>query len=88
MFGFGHTPELLMLLVVAVVIFGPRRVPQIAASLGKTVKAFRSETAELRNEALSVRHELVSTLDIDGPRGSSPGAPAIAGAGVQKEVAG
>ena len=47
MFGFGgHFPELLLILVAALVIFGPKRLPDIGASLGKTIKEFRKSTAE------------------------------------------
>ncbi len=46
MFGFGgHLPELIVILVAALVIFGPKRLPAIGASVGKTIKEFRKSTA-------------------------------------------
>ena len=46
MFGFGgHLPELIVILVAALVIFGPKRLPDIGSSLGKTIKEFRKSTA-------------------------------------------
>jgi sec-independent protein translocase protein TatA len=46
MFGFGgHLPELIIILVAALVIFGPKRLPDIGSSLGKTLKEFRKSTA-------------------------------------------
>lgn len=47
MFGFGgHLPELIVILVAALVIFGPKRLPEIGSSVGKTIKEFRKSTAE------------------------------------------
>jgi len=39
-FGLGM-PELIIILVVALVIFGPKNLPKLGASLGKTVKSVR-----------------------------------------------
>ncbi len=47
MFGFGgHLPELIIILVAALVIFGPKRLPEIGSSVGKTLKEFRKSTTE------------------------------------------
>lgn len=52
MFGF-HAPELIILLVVALVIFGPKRLPEIGGALGKGIKEFKKGTAELHDRASS-----------------------------------
>ena len=41
MFGFGM-PELLVILVIVLVVFGAGRLPEIGASLGKSIKNFKS----------------------------------------------
>ena len=38
----GHLPELLIVLTLALVFFGPKRLPEIGASLGKGIRDFRT----------------------------------------------
>lgn len=40
MFGFG-VPELVVILVILLVVFGPSKLPQLGASLGETIKNFK-----------------------------------------------
>jgi sec-independent protein translocase protein TatA len=40
MFGLGM-PELVVILVIAVLVFGASRLPEIGSSLGKAIKGFR-----------------------------------------------
>jgi sec-independent protein translocase protein TatA len=40
MFGLG-APELIVILVVALLVFGPGKLPEIGAALGKGIKDFR-----------------------------------------------
>ena len=42
--------HLLILLVVAIPLFGPKRLPDAARSLGKSLRIFKSEVRELRND--------------------------------------
>ena len=39
-FGLGPT-ELIVILVIVLILFGPKRLPQLGKSLGKTMKAIR-----------------------------------------------
>ncbi|MGD1906591.1 MAG: twin-arginine translocase TatA/TatE family subunit [Leptolyngbyaceae cyanobacterium] len=42
MFNIGWT-EVILVLGVAVVIFGPKKIPELGAALGKTLRDFKSE---------------------------------------------
>ena len=54
MFGIGMT-ELLVILVVALIVFGPTKLPDLARSLGRAMHEFRRASNDLRasfNEAV------------------------------------
>ena len=49
MFGSIGMPELVIILVIALVIFGPRKLPELGRSLGKSLGEFKRASNELRN---------------------------------------
>ena len=53
MFDVG-VPELILILVVALVVFGPGKLPEIGSSLGKTIREFRKATQGISDEIKSV----------------------------------
>ncbi|WP_028948716.1 twin-arginine translocase TatA/TatE family subunit [Synechocystis sp. CS-94] len=42
MFGLGW-PEILLILGVVIIIFGPKRIPELGGALGKTLRGFKEE---------------------------------------------
>lgn len=48
-FGIG-LPEMGLIMVVALLIFGPKKLPEIGRSLGKTVRSFQEASKEFENE--------------------------------------
>ena len=54
MFGIGM-PELLVIFVVALVVLGPKRLPDVAKALGKGLAEFRKATADLTDELRSAQ---------------------------------
>ena len=47
MFGIGAT-ELIIIMVVALLVFGPKRLPELARSLGRGMAEFRRASSDLR----------------------------------------
>ncbi|HEX21165.1 MAG TPA: twin-arginine translocase TatA/TatE family subunit [Actinobacteria bacterium] len=45
MFGLG-IPELVIILIVVLVIFGPKKLPQIGKSLGSAIRELRKSTVD------------------------------------------
>lgn len=46
----NHWVWLVLLLVLALIIFGPSRLPELGAALGRGIREFRKATEELRDE--------------------------------------
>ena len=57
MFGIGM-PELVLILALALIVLGPKRLPEIARALGKGLAEFRRATDELKEEFRHVEQEI------------------------------
>ena len=57
-FGVG-IPELLLIMMIALVVFGPERLPEIGRSIGKAVRDFRRMSAGVTSEWQELSKELV-----------------------------
>jgi len=96
MFGIGMS-ELLVILVVALVIFGPTRLPELARSLGKAMAEFRRASTDLRSSFEEATREPAPPSAPAAPAapsqlaasGAAPAAPTAAEpAGLQAKPAG
>ena len=70
MFGLGM-PELLVILVIVVVIFGARRLPEIGSGLGKAIKNFKLGVSERGEIDVTPKQEEGETAESKPPSPSS-----------------
>jgi sec-independent protein translocase protein TatA len=74
MFGSIGMPELILIFVVALLVFGPRKLPEIGKSIGKGLAEFKRASEDLKKtieqeieegkaEVASVRREAVSAAE-------------------------
>jgi len=71
LFGIGM-PELLIILVVALLILGPAKLPQVARSLGRGLAEFRRASSELRSTLTAPVEEIRDTLAEDPTKPVTP----------------
>jgi Tat protein translocase TatB subunit len=70
MFGIGM-PELVLILAVALIVLGPKRLPEIARALGKGLAEFRRATDELKQELRHVENEMQESYPETDPKDPS-----------------
>ena len=80
--GLG-VPELVIILVVVLLIFGPKNLPKLGASLGKTVKSLREGMAFDKKDDEDVEEVVEIVEDEPAPAAATAGAT---GTSVKKVV--
>jgi TatA/E family protein of Tat protein translocase len=58
-------PELIIILIIALIVLGPGKLPDVASSLGRSLREFRKAASDVSEAA-----------KVDAPATSSPSAPA------------
>ena len=59
--------HLLIILIVALVVFGPSKLPELGSSLGKGIREFRKTTDEFRD----IKEEVTSAVSLEPTRKKS-----------------
>lgn len=73
MFGIG-TGELLVILVLALLVLGPERMPRLARDIGRTVGDLRRTSDDLRKEFLNADAIIDKAAQIGEPAATAPAA--------------
>ncbi len=86
MFG-DHWVYIVLLLLLALVVFGPKRLPELGQAVGKALNEFKKATQSVGEEAKSF-----STIVQSGTEAATPGQPAtvveVAGSGPAETAVG
>jgi TatA/E family protein of Tat protein translocase len=69
MLGSLGMPELIVIFVIALIIFGPRKLPELGRSLGRGLAEFKKATNELQN---SLEEEVRKEEQRSAPQSSTP----------------
>jgi sec-independent protein translocase protein TatA len=92
MFGSIGMPELIIIFVIALIIFGPRKLPELGRSLGKSLAEFKRASNELRStleeeiriedqraamEARKAANAAASQAPASTPSTSTPASPTV-----------
>jgi sec-independent protein translocase protein TatA len=51
----GHLPEVIIILVIALIFLGPKRLPEAGSSIGKAIREFRHETQNVSDDEPSAQ---------------------------------
>ena len=62
--------ELIIILVIALVVFGPKRLPDMGRSLGKAIREFRNAGKEIQND-------IAESIDKDDQDSTKPANKAV-----------
>lgn len=76
MFGSIGMPELIIIFIIALIIFGPRKLPELGRSLGRSIAEFRRASNELRSTLEEeIRLEEQRTAEAARTRPAEPPTP-------------
>lgn len=62
-FGIG-LPEMALIFIVALLVFGPKKLPEIGRSLGKAIRGFQDASKEFENEFKREAQELEKSVQM------------------------
>jgi sec-independent protein translocase protein TatA len=74
MLGSIGMPELIIIFVIALIIFGPRKLPELGRSLGKSINEFKRASNELKN-TLDEEIRVEETRSAERQRAPEPARP-------------
>lgn len=92
MFGIGM-PELLLILAIALIVIGPKKLPDLAKALGRGLSEFKRATDDLKNtlqeesRTSETRDKLINEGKIKVPGAETPTNPYTEGTPAEEKTA-
>ena len=66
MFGNIGLPELMVIMAIALLVFGPKKLPEVGRTIGKAIREFKKSTDEIKDKfEEQIRAEEFKTLQND-----------------------
>jgi sec-independent protein translocase protein TatA len=62
-FGIG-LPEMALIFIIALLVFGPKKLPEIGRSLGKTIRSFQDASNEFQEEFKKEAEKIEKTVSM------------------------
>ncbi len=59
-------PELLVILILVLIIFGPKKLPEVAEAIGKSIRKFKKGSRDIRDEIESGDEDIKEDEDKQG----------------------
>ncbi len=76
---FGLQPaHLVLIIVIALIIFGPSRLPELGRAMGRTITEFKNSTREAIEPAAEVQKTIQQAVAAPAPQPAAPNNPAPA----------
>ncbi|HVC18549.1 MAG TPA: twin-arginine translocase TatA/TatE family subunit [Vicinamibacterales bacterium] len=72
MFGSFGIGELLVIFMIALIVFGPRKLPELAQALGRAINEFKKATSELQSR---IEEEIQAERTAEPPEMLPPAPP-------------
>lgn len=69
-------PELLVLVLIILLLFGAKRLPDVARGLGRSLRIFKAETKDLQGADAADNSDAPAAVDAAAPQASLPPATA------------
>ncbi|MGH8002051.1 MAG: TatA/E family twin arginine-targeting protein translocase [Brasilonema sp.] len=89
-FGIG-LPEMALIFVVALLIFGPKKLPEVGRSLGKAIRGFQEASKEFQNEfqkeAVQLQEAVKTTAELETKQTSELEAKQIEATKLEQDTA-
>lgn len=74
-----HLPELIIVLVIALLVFGPKKLPEMGSAIGKSIKEFKKGVNEISNP---------KDAELSSPKPTEVQAPPVSDEDMSKLVSG